>query len=414
MHRLAVWLTLVYIAVAVGVNVTLTGAAGSVARLAFIPLFFFWLVTKFERPTIRKFALFITMFIVFFCWQAMTVMWARDQESAYSGLHRYLVIFLSIAIIWDTLKTSEEVSMGLQAYVVGTYVTAASLFKNFLYGRPYIDQGRYNADGFHPNGTAILLAIGMIVAWSLYISPQRSHWLWRTANFLFPIAALTGIIITGSRGGAVAAIPGVILILVTLIRKPFGLPVLAAGMVMAFGFVAARPEITYNLDRIATVTTSHENDGFTGRTLLWDTAIDIWKRHPIIGVGVGGYPMAGAEYGINIAGERQTQMGAHSAYLSVLSESGIIGLTLYLLCFIAAIASILQIRGTMKYGLLAAGFAILVSSYHEHNMYAQFLWFFFMLAVCYRYRTIPESKSEPLAATPEPPLPAPYPLHARR
>lgn len=67
-----------------------------------------------------------------------------------------------------------------------------------------------------------------------------------------------------------------------------------------------------------------------GRIYLWELSKEMFFRSPIIGMGYGSYKIAASE--INAF-----TLSAHNYYLQVLSELGIIGLSLYLLAFLSAI-----------------------------------------------------------------------------
>ncbi len=60
--------------------------------------------------------------------------------------------------------------------------------------------------------------------------------------------------------------------------------------------------------------------GGSGRTELWNAAINLWITHPIFGVGFKGHPLLMPE-----------QMYAHSAYLGMLADVGIVGFASYML-----------------------------------------------------------------------------------
>lgn len=65
----------------------------------------------------------------------------------------------------------------------------------------------------------------------------------------------------------------------------------------------------------------HRNLTITGRTDIWDLAIEYIKRNPLIGLGVEEWHNRGQEIGI---------FHAHSTYLNILFESGLLGILAYL------------------------------------------------------------------------------------
>ena len=79
------------------------------------------------------------------------------------------------------------------------------------------------------------------------------------------------------------------------------------------------------------------------RTLLWENSLSIAKDHPFLGVGSGNWQIHFPKYGMNKFDEYSIKNGMityqrpHNDFLWVLSENGIIGLSIYLLIFISSL-----------------------------------------------------------------------------
>jgi O-antigen ligase len=65
--------------------------------------------------------------------------------------------------------------------------------------------------------------------------------------------------------------------------------------------------------------------GFTGRTEIWSETIDLWLKHPIVGIGFRQHEqfLAGAP--------------AHNAYLAMLADTGVFGLLIYVFLLVASL-----------------------------------------------------------------------------
>ncbi len=69
------------------------------------------------------------------------------------------------------------------------------------------------------------------------------------------------------------------------------------------------------------------------RMAHWQAAIGMFSDHPLLGVGIGNYPVAYPEYAI---GRWRDALGhAHNYYLNIAAEAGVIGLSAYLFLFLA-------------------------------------------------------------------------------
>jgi O-antigen ligase len=76
----------------------------------------------------------------------------------------------------------------------------------------------------------------------------------------------------------------------------------------------------------------------TGRTALWNTLLGYWADRPVLGYGLGGFWSARHVEEIYRA-QRWPVSEAHSTYVDVLLDSGVVGLALYLLVLATALRS---------------------------------------------------------------------------
>jgi putative inorganic carbon (hco3(-)) transporter len=127
-------------------------------------------------------------------------------------------------------------------------------------------------------------------------------------------------------------------------------------------------------DRFATLSSSGAEVGT--RTDIWRAALTIWEQHPVLGVGVGGFPLAYAA--TPIPGKLflpntvfQPPPHAHNLFLNILAEQGIIGFVVFLLVILIALRACVRLRaGPERFerilgtGLLAALLAFMV-----HNLF---------------------------------------------
>ena len=93
------------------------------------------------------------------------------------------------------------------------------------------------------------------------------------------------------------------------------------------------------MERVANIT----KGGGTGREDLWTIAVQVARDHPVLGVGIGNFPIVNAEYAATtmnvesgaVVDERKS---VHNTYLEVLTELGPLGL----LAFITIVAASLR------------------------------------------------------------------------
>lgn len=115
---------------------------------------------------------------------------------------------------------------------------------------------------------------------------------------------------------------------------------------------------------------------------LWQAAIRMWETHPILGVGIGKFPvnLPYYSYGLSSLGS-DLEVGAHNMYLQILAETGVVGLVLFCLSLVFALISLWQYRSHShgEYSAIAqtwliALIVILVGGITKHDQYDKFLW----------------------------------------
>jgi O-antigen ligase len=145
---------------------------------------------------------------------------------------------------------------------------------------------------------------------------------------------------------------GLALIFVLPIARTKALVRLAAASVVVVVAVSSLPQLVPMMDlRVSTAISS----GGAGRVSIWADGIAIIERHPLAGVGFGGFPNAFAaqELGYEFDSLVPFTFGGigrnpHSIYIRVLAETGLIGLILWLL-FVGKLIAQSARRGIPSY-----------------------------------------------------------------
>ena len=71
-------------------------------------------------------------FFVFLAWSAVTVAWSLDPQHTVGASLTYLQVLVLLMMMWDLFDTDDSIVAGLQAYVLGAYIAAASVIANFV------------------------------------------------------------------------------------------------------------------------------------------------------------------------------------------------------------------------------------------------------------------------------------------
>ncbi|GGS50329.1 O-antigen ligase family protein [Streptomyces violaceus] len=150
----------------------------------------------------------------------------------------------------------------------------------------------------------------------------------------------------------------------------------ASGVILVGGFGVGSALLQQRIDSIAQVADTPDQS-VVDRYTLWASATDIWRGHPLTGVGLKGFPeyrdghatlalSSGSETdGAGVAYQRQPLLSPHNMYLLVLSEQGLIGLLAlagsWLALLVCGVRRLLRVRVRgpgLDCGLVACGLLV--------------------------------------------------------
>ncbi len=324
LRNIAFWLSVGLIFIIPWESGAVIDGIGPLARGIGLLVTAFWLgvvlvIGRFRR--LHPFHIFVLLFLL---WNILSLFWSIDTQRTLGKLETYVQLTVMAFLIWDLYTTQNRIRIGMQAYVLGAYITVWSIISNYLAGTTTGRSGRFSGFGFNENGLAMILVIGMGIAWYLAVSAStdgQKKWSWeyllRLANYAFVPLAVFSILLTASRTAVFSMIPIFWFMLgsITQLKPPSRL-ILAVGMVVALLFLQPLVPQT-SIDRLSTTSSELTEGDLNGRRQLWEIGKEVFLEHPIVGAGSGVFK--------TITNGRV----AHNTYLSVLTETGIIGFLLF-------------------------------------------------------------------------------------
>ena len=328
MRTIAYWLSLVLIFVIPWENTITSGSSvTTVARLTGLLVAVFWVGTvvftgKFRKP--HPFHIAVYLYLI---WNAMTLFWTVDVGLTVDRLQTYLQLAAMVLILWDLFRTSAALEAGLQAYVVGAYVTIGGTVANYLTDT-VAGSLRYAATGFNENNAGVIMALGIPVAWYLTFSESsgKRAGLIRLLNYAYIPAAVLGILLTASRGALIATFPAFLFVVWSLARISFFRRALISAVLIS-ALLALQPLVPRSsFQRLSTIRTSAGLAPLGARVDIWREGIDVFLEHPLLGVGSGAFETA---IGLGTS--------AHNFILSLLVEVGIIGFGIFAIILAMAV-----------------------------------------------------------------------------
>ena len=240
----------------------------------------------------------------------------------------YAVMIFMYYLAFNTLKDQDQHKTLMVIMAVVILFISIRTYRAFTVGLSFVDENRMvgpfetvRLDSNH-FGAFIVSYCSFFLGLLLFDKDK-----WRRLLFLAAVLfGLYPLFFSYSRGAYVAAIG--VLVFFGLLKKR-SLLILAVVLFLSWQTLLP-PTVVERIEM--TKTEEGELEGSAGVRLdLWSHAIDLFKKHPILGVGWGGFRFTVPE-GLKFK-------DAHNLYMKTLSEQGIIGLILLLFIFFMSLKS---------------------------------------------------------------------------
>ncbi|MFF0832420.1 MULTISPECIES: O-antigen ligase family protein [unclassified Streptomyces] len=314
---------------------------------------------------------------------AVAAMGAVSPAAGVAGLGRYLQIFVLVPaavlllvrdrrdfrlVAWSLVALSLwQGILGVHQYVTGTGASYE--------GEDVRAVGTFGASDVM--GMATVVSFGLICAVGLALgrAPVRERW----AAAACALALLPPLALSFSRGAWIATVVTVAVQLALAGPRRalrVGAAAVAAGVVLVGGFGLGTAMLQERFDSITQVADAPDQS-VTDRYTMWAAATDMWREHPLTGVGLKGFPeyrdghaslalSSGSDTaGAGSAFHRQALLSPHNMYLLVLGEQGLLGLLglaggwlALLVCALRNLWRTRRSRGGRECALIACGLLV--------------------------------------------------------
>lgn len=176
------------------------------SKIAFVALWLFVLSMpiekSFEIPGFGSVGRFVL-------WAALSYRWSVAPDYTLERFATDVELLTVPLLIWMLCPSEGRCLALLDAYILGSIVTAGQTLQRFLSGTQTF-YNRFATAGFDPNDLALTLALSLPMAY--YLSLRRKpKWQWLYGVHV--LAACFAIFLTASRGGTLAMAAGLSLIL---------------------------------------------------------------------------------------------------------------------------------------------------------------------------------------------------------
>ena len=184
------------------------------------------------------------------------------------------------------------------------------------------------------------------------------------------VILLYGCIKAGSAGGLLSLVLAVALVIFLLLVNKFSFKILAGLSIFILVLLLV---LTFLGSRELNIIELTQNLSLSGRPVLWMDVITMWRDFPLFGVGAGAFEWTFPNY----KGDGVTPLRvftAHSGYLHLLVELGLIGVSILLFIFLGYFFKVISLfkhsdlKTYLICSLLIGVFAFLIQETVESNL----------------------------------------------
>ena len=312
----------------------------------------------------------------------------RDPVVSEARVWVAVLLLIPLIALCFAVRNARHFQLFTLAWMFGTWHLAMN---GITFGLQY--GGRADSAGGQGGEANFLGAVIVAVAPIAFgMAINMPTFFWRVAGLGCAGCYALGVLASGSRAGLLAMIGSLGYWLMCTHRK---LVAVGLACVAASGFLVVAPESFW--EKMGTIMGEKDKNPWVQtavepskgeRLVLWTLAIEIWEKHPITGIGPLNYPIISAEetdFTDPYKGQRGLQ--AHSTWLQLLAEYGIIGGIVWagsylfaLVCFRRARRRMTGYAGYEWFPALCLGFeagaiaSAIVLSFNSFQWYDYIYW----------------------------------------
>ena len=296
-------------------NSTILPSIGSISRLLGIVTSGAVIMDAAVSTGFRRGHVAHLLLAAFVIWSAWTYAWSINPPLTSERIQTNLQLLVFAWVIWQSVRSLKDLRVVLQGFVLGSCFAAILIVINSQERRAY-DGIRYSGAGADPNELGLTIVISILMAYYLSTTAvtKRARILW-----LLPLPLyFVGVILTVSRAAFITTTIALIGISIWHLRTSSRMrfaPIVAGVLLLGAGAVFV-PKA--NIERIASIESEISTGRIGKRGRIWKAGIELFENRPMLGTGAATFAYA-AEPLIG------RDLAAHNTYVSVLTETGLIG-----------------------------------------------------------------------------------------
>lgn len=246
--------------------------------------------------------------------------WSLARRAVSFNLSASLALTLFMLFAGNVRLSTSQFRSLLQALICPIVGIATLALRNLLTHAQirFTNESNFVASGgYGPNQVSAVLGLGALACWLILLLSSRDSRRWGVIYLGIMLWLVSHALLTFSRGGVVNFVAGVLASVIYLGRRHAKLILTAVVLFLAFSLL-----IFPYLNRFTggMLETRLRDLDPTGRDVYVRVDMDIWKQHPILGVGAGMAPFHRAVY-------LGFDAGTHTEFTRLFAEHGLLGLS---------------------------------------------------------------------------------------
>ena len=300
---------------------------GTSARLIGMATVGFGVLAIIERGKVRRLGAGHILMALFVMMAAVSYLWSLYPEGTVLQAISYIQLFAMVWLIWELAPLVPDQMRLMQAYVLGTFISAIDTLYLFFSHEESVYQ-RYAGARLDANDLGLIMALSIPMSYYLLIHNRgRMAWVYR----LQLVLAGTTVLLTASRGATLATVVALMIVPLTLARLTARQRIAVVLTVSVLVCAALFFVPSSSWDRLSTMPSELEQGTLTGRTIVWRAGWEIFRAHPFLGIGANAFRVIVSRVLVEPIrpGDHDPAPPAHNTFLSVLVEYGVIGFILF-------------------------------------------------------------------------------------
>lgn len=341
---------------------------GNLGKILGFYTVFVWLLNKLVYKKNIKTNRVFWLALTFLLWGTLSMFWAVNPIISLDFIYR-LIRYIGIYLLMiNFLDSEEKFNWVIFAFISGCFIMNIVGINLFIKESSAVVGYRMAMGGQNPNSFGVTLGIAMLCLWYFFNSESIKYFN-KIIIFFIGIFFLIGFIFAQSRGAWIAFIICIGSYFVFNKRRRnsknifviisfFLIIILSFSIILHFF-----PEKIEQLDERTMSIFLDPQKASGGRIEFWKDGLKTWSKNPILGVGLFNFPLIAYS------------MGAHSNYIAILCELGIVGFTIW----IFLIFSLFKIAKSNKYFSLTILILLFLSIVSLKGTYyaSPFYWYMF-------------------------------------